>query len=124
VNIMETITGVIGMVGKAKELADKLKNLELKEVIVDLQGKVLGLKEEIVKLREENAQLKEQVKRASAPPEVTVKNGMYYKDDDGPFCTACYDSRGKLTRLIHGAQDERMMGIHRKCQACQATYSD
>lgn len=83
-SIVGDITGVITLVGKAKALADQLKNLELKEVIVDLQGKLLDLKEKINQLREENTRLTEELKRASAPAEVTLKDGMYYKGDDGP----------------------------------------
>jgi hypothetical protein len=117
------ITGVIGLVQKAKELADKLKNLELKEVIVDLQGKLLDLKQEIVQLRDENQRLTEELKRASAPPEVTLKDGVYYKGEDGPFCTACYDSGGKLIRVTEATHDERVvMGIRRKCPVCKAKY--
>lgn len=52
--VVSDVTSVIGLVKKAKELADELKNLELKGVIVDLQGKVLDLKEEILQLREES----------------------------------------------------------------------
>lgn len=122
--VVSDITSVIGLVTKAKQLADELKNLELKEVIVDLQGKLLDLKEEIVKLRDENAQLTEQVKRASVPPEVTLKDGMYYKGDDGPFCTACHDANGKLIRLIDANDPERrLMHIRRKCPTCKATYT-
>jgi hypothetical protein len=52
--VIGDITPVIGLVQKATMLADELKNLELKEVIVDLQGKMLDLKEEIVQPRDEN----------------------------------------------------------------------
>jgi hypothetical protein len=124
VSIVTDISSVIGLVGKAKQLADELKNLELKEVIVDLQSKLLDLKQEINDLREENARLEEQVRKASAPPEVTLKDGMYYKDNDGPFCTACYDRNGKLIRLIDANIHEReLMHIQRKCPVCKATYT-
>jgi hypothetical protein len=122
-SVLSDITSVIGLATKAKELADKLKNLELKEVIVDLQGKLLDLKGELIELREENARLTEELKRASAPPEVTLKDGLYYKNDDGPFCTSCYDSNRKMIRLIDGTRDEQMvMGVRRKCPACGAIY--
>jgi hypothetical protein len=121
--VISDITSVIGLVKKAKQLADELKNLELKEVIVDLQGKLLDVKEEIVKLREENANLTEQVKRASAPPDVTLKDGMYYRGDDGPFCMACHGGKGKLIRLIDANDPEqRLLHIRHKCPICKATY--
>jgi hypothetical protein len=122
-SIVGDIAGAIGLVKQVKELADQTKNLELKTVIVDLQSKLLDVKEEINELREENAKLKEEVKRALAPPEVAVKDGMYYKGDDGPFCTGCYDSQKKMIRLI-GAMgpEKKLMGIHHKCPSCKATY--
>jgi hypothetical protein len=124
-SVLSDITSVISLAGKAKQLADQLKNLELKEVIVDMQGKLLDLKEEINKLREENARLTENVKRASTPPEVTLKDGMYYKVDDGPFCTACHDTNGKLIRLIDATDPERkLMRFRRKCPLCKATYNN
>jgi hypothetical protein len=122
-SVLGDIAGAIGLVKQAKELADQLKNLELKQVIVDLQGKLLDLKEEINELREENARLTEEVKRASVPPEVTLKDGMYYKGDDGPFCTSCHDSGGKSIRLIEANRPEQqLMGIQRKCPVCKAHY--
>ena len=129
VGIMSDITSVIGLVQKAKQLADDLKNLEMKEIVVDLQSKMLDLKEEILQLRGENALLTEQVKGAPVagllPKEApTVKNGMYYKGDDGPFCTACYDMNEKLVRLIEANDPEkRLMRIQRKCPACKAQFT-
>ena len=122
-SVLSDITGVIGLVQKAKQLADQLKSLELKEVIVDLQGKLLDLKQEIVQLRDENQRLTEDLKCALAPPEVTLKDGVYYKGEDGPFCTACYDSGRKMIRVTDVTHDERVvMGIRRKCPACKAEY--
>ena len=103
--IISDISSVIGLAKKAKELADELKNLELKGVIVDLQGKPLDLKEEINTLREENEELKRQIKDApvagAAPKEMpAIKDGMYYKGTDGPFCTACYLTVPRIAALI------------------------
>jgi hypothetical protein len=100
---MDVFSGVknaIALVVKAKQLADQLKNLELKQVIVDLQSQLVDLKEEIVNFREENLALKAQVQRLSAAPEVVVRDGLYFKNDgDGPYCTQCYDSEKKLIRV-------------------------
>jgi hypothetical protein len=127
--MMSDISSIIGLVTKARELADHLKNLELKGVIVDLQGKVLDLKEEIVNLREENADLKRQIKEApvaaTGPKETpTLKNGLYYKGDDGPFCTACHDSGGTWVRPVEPSVPEtRMFGFRLKCPACKTGYT-
>lgn len=122
--VISDITSTIGLASKAMELADSMKNLELKAIIVELKGKLIDLKEEIVGLREENARLTEEMKRTSAPPEVTLKDGHYYEGDDGPFCTACYDSGRKMIRLTDCTRNEQMvMGFRRKCPVCRTMYS-
>ena len=98
-SIVGDIAGAIGLVKQAKDLADQMKNLELKAVIVDLQSKLLDLKEEINGLQEQNTRLEEEVKRLSAPPEVTIKDGMYYKGEDGPFCVPNENTRHSRQRI-------------------------
>jgi hypothetical protein len=121
--VISDVAAAIGLVKQAKELADQMKNLELKTLIVDLQSKLIDVKEEINELREENTRLKEEVKKASTPPEVTMKDGCYYKGEDGPFCVPCYDSQKKLMRLIAATHlESRMMHLKWKCGVCKATY--
>jgi len=125
-DIIGSVTGAIDMVRKAMELADKLKNLELKALIVDLQSKLLDVKGECISLREENARLTAENKRLSAPPEVELKNGMYYRvqGGDGPFCTACHDTKGQMVRLAGTGRDEQItIGICWRCHSCGASYT-
>jgi hypothetical protein len=127
--VVSDISSVIGLATKAVELADQLKNLDLKAIIVDLKGKLIDLKEEIIQLREENVRLTERVKQApmalAAPKEKPMlKDGLYYNGDDGPFCTACYDTSEKLVRVTNATHDERVvMGIRCKCPVCKAMYA-
>lgn len=123
-DVVGGISGAIKLVVKAKELADKLKNLELKGVVVDLQSQLLDLKEEIIALREENIQLKESQKKQEALPEMTVKDGLYFKPDgDGPFCTGCFDTQGRLVRLAeHEKRVQRLVGRWH-CPGCRVNYS-
>lgn len=122
---MDVIGGIgsaIGLVVKAKELADKLKDLELKEVIVDLQSRLIDLKLQIAELREENVHLKAEARKLSMPPELVVKEGMYYKTEgDGPFCTACFDNNGKLIRVTEQAKVFWDIGRWR-CGVCTVKY--
>jgi hypothetical protein len=116
VDIISSISGAISLIAKAKTLADKTKDLELKEAIVDLQGQLIDLKSQIVELREENEKLKQ---AAATPSEVAIKDGVYFKrNGEGPFCTACYDSKRLLSRLTELGASHRVMGKW-KCPVCR-----
>jgi hypothetical protein len=99
-DVIGTLNGVIGMLKKARELAEQTKNLELRALIVELQGQLLDVKTECLQYGEEIENLKAENKRLSSAPEVRLKDGMYYRDEDGPFCTSCYDAEKKIIRLI------------------------
>jgi hypothetical protein len=94
----------------------------------DTEAENKQLKEKVATLTTEIEELKRRITKApvaiEAPKETpTLKDGLYYKGDDGPFCTGCYDSATKLIRLIDGARDEQeIFGIRRKCPICKARY--
>jgi hypothetical protein len=119
-DIIGSISGAISLIAKAKVLVDKTKNLELKAVIVELQGQLVDLKSLIVELQEDNQQLKKAAAMAIVAPDVTIKNGVYYKrDGEGPYCTTCYDSKKQLSRLTELGASHRIMGKW-KCPVCRA----
>ena len=123
-DIFGTIANVIGLAKKARDLADQLKNLELKTVIVDLQSQLLDMKTECLAYREELDKLRAENKRLSAPPEVELRDGAYYKKEggDGPFCTACHDSKGSMIRVVEAPDPEqRMFGTRWRCPVCKAS---
>jgi hypothetical protein len=54
---------------------------------------------------------------------VIVKAGVYYtQNGDGPFCTACYDTGGKLIRLTAFSGHFTVFGRW-TCNVCKAHYS-
>jgi Predicted nucleotide-binding protein containing TIR-like domain len=55
--------------------------------------------------------------------EIVVKQGLYWNsDDDGPFCTTCYDTTQKLIRLTEVTSAFRTFGRLR-CNFCKSYYS-
>lgn len=84
-------------------LAEHMReNHELKDVIANLQKDI------------------ESLKSPSSKP--ILKDGLYYsEDEDGPFCTACYDDQTKLIRVVAMPQVMRTLGRH-KCPKCNAVY--
>lgn len=124
---MDVVGGIgnaIKLAVKAKELADQLKNLEMKAVIVDLQGELLDLKEQVLELRTENVQLKEEAAKRLAPPELVVKNNLYYKPNgEGPFCTGCQDTRGQLVRLTEYEKRLQRLAGKWHCPSCKTSFT-
>ncbi len=83
----------------ALDIANELKNIELKEAILDL-------KEKMIELREENISLKEQLSEKQKY-NMIFENNQYWnlKEDgskEGPYCVTCWDYDKTASRLIDG----------------------
>lgn len=80
----------------ALTIANELKNVELKEAILDL-------KEKMLELREENLVLKEQLKNKQKYNMIFDKdrywNLLSDGTKDGPYCAACWDYKGIAVHL-------------------------
>ena len=83
----------------ALDIANELKNVALKEAILDL-------KEKMIELREENMSLKEQLKeKQQYNMQFSSDDNCYWniKDDgtkEGPFCPNCYDTKDLPVRAL------------------------
>ena len=98
-NPMGIIKNTIKASKIALDIADKLKNVELKSAILDL-------KEEILALREENLALKQELSEKQKY-NMQFINDKYWniKEDgtkEGPFCVTCWDYDKTASRLIDG----------------------
>lgn len=93
------LKNIMDNINTAKELADKLNNLELKSVIVDL-------KEQILELREENVSLKTKLQEKEKY-DMHFKHNVYWNPDenDGPYCSKCWDHDKKAVRLLKQNKD-------------------
>ncbi len=81
------------------KIIELIKDPDLRMKITDLYGQNIELKEENHKLRNALQEVKE---RAKINSELTHKDNHYYKSEDGPFCTKCWDVDNKLVRLHKG----------------------
>jgi hypothetical protein len=71
---------------------------------------------EVERLQKENEELK------NPQTKLTFKNGLYYREDnDGPFCTGCYDSKDKVVRVTELTGAFRSLGKY-KCPVCSSVY--
>lgn len=88
---------IINSAKVALDIADAMKNQDLRSAILDL-------KEELLKLREENTNIKEQLSVRENYNMQFLDNAYFnVKSDetkDGPFCSRCWDSDKKAIRLL------------------------
>ena len=82
----------MGAIDTVKELAvliQKLDNIELLKQVVSLQ-------EQVYALVDENRSLKE---RLATRGKLSFRKNAYWLDDQGPFCSNCWDGTQKLVRM-------------------------
>ncbi len=88
---------------KALDIANELKHVELKEVILELKKQMMELGEENFAFRKENLALKEQLKEKQEHNMVFDKdkywNILSDETKDGPYCSACWDADNKAIRM-------------------------
>ena len=115
----------MGVIENAKELVSlvrKFDNIELERKIVDVQGDLILLVQENHVLQGKVRELREQLELRENL--VAGVNVYWCKTDeserDGPFCTACLDSKGKLVRLRSHSDEDWFCPVCRDFAAKQS----
>ena len=121
--IISTVSSAIGLTKQLINISDIVKNSEAKLIIADLQIQLAEVKMKLAELIEENTNLKNSLSEAiTTKKDVILKKNLYYtKDDDGPFCTACYDSQNKLVRVTPLSKEFHVIA-KLKCPVCKAHF--
>lgn len=94
--LVSTAKKIFELVGDAKNLADKASSMELQKFLLQLQQEALDLQAENMTLKT-HIQGLENTKKLQT--ELAFKNGVYWKNGEGPFCQRCQDADEKLIRL-------------------------
>lgn len=81
------------------KIIELIKDPDLRMKITELYGQNIELKEENHKLR---MSLQEAKDKSKINSELTHKDNHYFKGEDGPYCTKCWDVDSKLVRLHDG----------------------
>lgn len=83
-------------------LAQGINNTKLTQEIINLQQSILKVVTENNDLVKENIKLQTEIdllkKDAEIKGKKLFKDGAYWIDNDGPFCTRCFDDESKLIR--------------------------
>jgi hypothetical protein len=118
----------MSILDNAKQVAaavHEINNLELYQRVLGLHSDIIELVEENNRLRKENASLK---KRQEIREKIRLgldhRYHLYYlfneggQQEDGPFCTVCWDIDNKLVRpFSYREQDGQLSYI---CEYCRS----
>jgi hypothetical protein len=121
-DIVSSASTAIAIVKRLREISKNIEEAEFKNLLADLSNELAdvkleaaALKEAIAALKEENAQLK----NVASPPEklIGTKWGCYqFENDDGLYCTACWDTKRQKCRTTRASSRFRL------CPVCQAPH--
>ena len=108
----DPISAIGHLISTAKrlyEISEKMKNVEAKQIIADLNESLTDIRGQVFELKEENLKLREQLatsQRQQKPQDrLEIREGKYYLrepgpgEHPGPYCVGCFASRGKLVPL-------------------------
>lgn len=114
------MSDIIEILKKISEAVEKFKSKEVNEAIIELQSKVMSIQQEIIKLNAENEDLKQKLEKKENH-NLIYKNNAYWdvkKDgtEDGPYCSACWDNKGKAVRMA--SREDAFRGPFYKCMVC------
>ena len=119
-DVLATINHSISLVTRLREISKNLSEAEFKNLLADLSGELADAKLQIAELKTQLASQADELRllKATAPvnkEKPTIKWGCYKFDaQEGLFCTACYDSKGKKSLT------NRLSSSRRSCPVCKA----
>jgi regulator of replication initiation timing len=123
-DIIIGINSLIEMVKGFKTLKDMTDQVELKKFLAKLEVDLAETKSRMAGLIDENTKLKSKIQKLQAVKDekMLFKNNSYYDGDgNGPYCTACYDSKNKKVRLADNTMDPEIFG-DKICPVCDTGY--
>lgn len=80
-------------------LAQKIDNIPLLRMLLDLQTEVQDLTQQVRELERGRDKLKEALAFRGS---LSFENDAYWTADEGPFCSRCFDVDGKAVRMRSG----------------------
>jgi len=119
-DILATINHSISLVGRLREISKNISEAEFKNLLADLASELADAKLQTAELKTQLAAQAEELRALkTAAPEnkqkPTIQWGCYkFEGEDGLFCTACYDSKGKKSLT------NRLSSTRRSCPVCKA----
>ncbi len=130
-DVMSILSVAITTVQKLREVAKKIKDAEVNNLIADLNMALADLKMQFVTLQEENMKLRGELQQAREQTDfrkkVSLRKGLYYLTEavegrpEGPYCPQCFDAENKLILVKEVRGGYRQLG-NRQCAKCKTYY--
>jgi regulator of replication initiation timing len=116
--LLTMTSAAVSTIGSMLRLSNDIKNADLQRQIAELNIQIARIQNEAASLIKENGDLKEELdkyKNEKKDPLVyNSEDGLYYdKENDGPFCTRCYDKNRERIRVIKDSK---------RCPECNAYF--
>lgn len=108
----------MGIYEATKDVANVLREagkIEEYKTILDLQGKLQEMQNTIFELEKENRNLKE---KFEIKEKLVYRNNSYWNEEDGPFCSRCFEKNKNLLRMHYGVGDN-----YAHCPECKASIN-
>ena len=120
-DIVASINHSISLVSRLREISKNISEAEFKNLLADLSNELADAKIQIAELKEQlAAKSQEMTNLKSALPQDRAKPsgilwGCYqFEGQEGLFCSACYDTKGKKSLT------NRLSSTRRSCPVCKA----
>ena len=115
--VISVAKSALETVKKAIEIAENVKNVELRSLILDLKQNILDLKEQNISLQEEVSRFKNIELNEKS---LFFENNVYWKlvgeEKQGPFCPKCWGTDKTVNPLGFDKQFYNW-----KCSVCKFT---
>src|SRR6202043_1849533 len=119
VAITQIVTGALGALKNASDLARLTNNSELRGQISEAYDSILNLKAMLMDLDEENRNLKAELKKKAELEGPVAPFGYFFKNSDHehPLCPKCIQEREPREFFLSPVQ-EWNGGLRRGCRTC------
>ncbi|PZQ47413.1 MAG: hypothetical protein DI551_03355 [Micavibrio aeruginosavorus] len=105
ITAMGAMKGAYETIKSGLTIADRLGDVELKEIILSLKQSILEKDEQILFLKENLADAQRKQKQKE---NLTYERNVYWlvegENKDGPYCPGCYGDKEKLVRMTIGEE--------------------
>lgn len=126
-DVFSSIGQAISLAKRLREISKNIEDAEFKNLLADLNLELADTKLALADVMEQNYQLKTKINELKNSQgnnlnKLVFKEFAYYtQDNDGPFCSACYEVRNQQVRLSKVTGEFTVFG-HHKCPSCNEYY--